>query len=148
MTHNVSVKRRPTSSIYETHPHRLSEVHTRKFQRGKAFKDLTKLRNAQQHHCYLLPQTQTAVLASLTVVGSDGESGQASWRGSGAAPQVEVEARPTAVSLPEPDLILPDNPGAEPGDETYSLGRPVFGVMRRLYGETREFILASYALAI
>lgn len=28
MTHNVSVKRRPTSSCFETHLHRISEVHT------------------------------------------------------------------------------------------------------------------------
>lgn len=120
----------------------------RMFQRDKAFKDLNKLRNAQQHRSYLLPQTRTATLASLTVMGSDGEAHQADWWGSGASPQMEVGVRPAAVSLPEPDLILPDNPGAEPGGETYSLDRPVLAVMRHLYQETREFILASYVLAI
>ena len=92
-------------------------------------------------------QTQTSAPASLNIVGADSEGKPAEWWGGEPTAQGEQESG-VAKPRPEPDLRLPDDPDVEPGDETYSPGRPVFGVMRHLYGETREFILASYALAI
>ena len=121
--------------------------HIEIFQAGATFEYLKKLRNSQQHRCYALMQTQASALASLTIVGADSEGKPADWWGGEPPTQGEQELG-AAKLRPEPDLRLPDDPDVETGDETYSPGRPVFGVMRHLYGETREFILASYALAI
>lgn len=121
--------------------------HIEIFQASAAFEYLKKLRNSQQHRCYALMQTQTSAPASLNIVGADTEGKPADWWG-GEPPTHSAQESGTAEPRPEPDLRLPDDPDVEPGDETYSPGRPVFGVMRHLYGETREFILASYALAI
>jgi hypothetical protein len=48
----------------------------------------------------------------------------------------------------ESDLRLPENPEAEPGEEKYESGRVLFGALRYLYDETRDFISSSYDLAI
>lgn len=117
----------------------------RQFRDGNAFQYLNRLRVAQQHRRHALIQTQSASLATLTVVGPDTGMGPAGW-GVGEAP-IEVEAAPATAPRPEPDLRLPDDPDVEPGDETYSPGRPLLGVTHHLYEETREFILTSYALA-
>lgn len=121
--------------------------HVERFQVGAAFDYLKKLRNSQQHRSYALMRTQTAALASLTVVGPDSGPGPADWWG-GAPPPTAQERAQEATDPPEPDLRLPDDPDVEPGEESFSPGRPVFGVMRHLYSETREFLLASYALAV
>jgi hypothetical protein len=48
---------------------------------------------------------------------------------------------------PESDLRLPENPEAEPGEGRYESGRVLFGALRYLYDETRDFVLSSYELA-
>ena len=119
------------------------------FQGSNTFEYLNKLRNAQQHRYYPLLQTRSVARMSLNIVGSDSEGSSADWRGDDNFTHEEGETMPTTTPSPsEPDLRLPDDPDVEPGDETYSLGRPLFGTMRHLYGETREFILSSYELAV
>lgn len=87
------------------------------------------------------------VLASLTVVGPDFEAGPADWWGGDTPPAVQVRAQ-EVTAPPEPELRLPADPDVEPGDESFSPGRLMSGVMRHLYSETREFLLSSYALAV
>lgn len=120
----------------------------REFRDGNTFWYLNRLRVAQQHRRHALIQTQAVSRMAFTVVGQDGEGTPAGWGVSDASAQGAVEAVPATDSRPEPDLRLPDDPDVEPGDETFSPGRPLFDVARHLYRETREFILASYALAV
>lgn len=61
---------------------------------------------------------------------------------------VQIQASVLTTFNPERDLMLPENPEAEPGEEKYESGRMLFGALGYLYDETREFILSSYELVV
>jgi hypothetical protein len=63
-------------------------------------------------------------------------------------PLVQTQASTLAITNERSDLMLPENPEAEPGEERYESGRVLFGALGYLYDETREFILSSYELVI
>jgi hypothetical protein len=61
-------------------------------------------------------------------------------------PLVQTRASTLTIFNQDSDLMLPENPEAEPGEERYESGRVLFGALGYLYDETREFILSSYEL--
>jgi hypothetical protein len=121
--------------------------HIKKFQKSDTFKYLTKLRNVNQHRNIALIQTQSVARMGFDIVSANSNGGRADWLGGSSGSQATVQAEPVVFSPIEPDLRLPDDPGVEPGDETFSQGRPLLGTMRRIHADTHEFVFSAYDLA-